>query len=394
VGSKLVFGKISRRLLRDTFVCVFLFAGNFSYAQDCSDNLDQAKSLYREGKLYDIPGIMENCLGDNDLERGQRVEAFELLSLTYLYIDEPELAEESYLNLLDADPEYQPDSIIEVEIEFLSKKFKTTPIFTVYPAKLGTNVTFPRVVNTNGTDNTNNSKQSYKSQWGFQFGGGADWHISNSMSLGAEVWFDYKSFRFNNRFFDADSLQISENQMSIEFPVFARYTQKVKENWYPYILGGYSLSYLIQSDAAPEFYEITEIRDANGDVEERIINPDIGRTLNLSNIRTRFNHNLVLGLGVKYRLLYEYISVEVRYTAGLKNVLNVNNQFDFGNGGEQNDLRELTFKYGQVDNDFRLDDLSITFGYVHPLYKPRKIQKKSGKGFIGNLFKSKEKSTY
>jgi len=132
----LKFKYIKSKLLQGTFVCVFLFTGFLAKSQDCSANLDRAKDNYQLGKLYDIPGIMDGCLGNNELSRQQEVEAYELLSLTYLYIDEPELAEDSYLKLLKADPEYRPDSAIEVEIEFLSKKFKTTPIFTLYPAKI------------------------------------------------------------------------------------------------------------------------------------------------------------------------------------------------------------------------------------------------------------------
>ena len=97
-----------------------------------------------------------------------------------------------------------------------------------------------------------------------------------------------------------------------------------------------------------------------------------------------------MGLGVKYRFLYRYISFDVRYSVGLNNILSTKNQFDFGAGGEQNDIRELAFRYGQVDNDFRLDNLSLNFGYVYPLYRPRKIEKKSKKGLF-NMFKGKDK---
>lgn len=399
MATRLKFKYMVPRLIQGTIVCVFLFVGFSAKSQDCSAKLDLAKENYRIGKLYDIPGIMDGCLDMSELSRQQLVEAYELLSITYLYIDEPELAEESYLKLLAADPEYRPDSIIEVEIEFLSKRFKTTPIFTLYPAKLGTNVTIPRVINVNGTDNTSNSNQSYKSQWGVQLGGGADWNISQKFSLGAEVWFDFTQFRFTNQFFDTDSLQLNEQHLSVEVPVFFRYTHRINK-WYPYVLGGYSISYLINASVTPNYFEITEVLDNQGNVEERIINPDLGRSLNLTKIRNQLNHNLVLGFGVNYRLEYQYISFEVRYTAGLKNILDTKDQFDFGKlegnnvDNRNEDLREYTFRYGQVDNDFRLDNLSITFGYVYPLYKPRKIQRKSVKGIFGNLFKSKEKVTY
>ena len=391
MGTKLKLKDIEQRLLQGTFVCVFLFTGFFASGQDCSANLDQAKLNYREGKLYEIPGMMDGCLGNNELSRQQQVEAYELLSLTYLYIDEPELAEQSYLNLLKADPEYRPDSAVEVEIEFLSKNFKTTPIFTLYPAKIGSNVSLPRLININGVDNTNNSNQSYKPLWGVQIGGGADWQITNAWSIGGEAWFHVTQFRFINQFFDVDSLQIDEQHWSINVPIFLRYTHRINK-WYPYAYAGYSFSYLINSTANPNFFEITEVFVANGNVEDRITNQDFGRSLNLTAIRNNLNHNILAGLGVKYRFQYRYISLDVRYSLGLNNILDTKAQFDFGAGGEQNDIRELTFRYGQVDNDFRLDNLSINFGYVYPLYRPRKIEKKSKKGFF-KIFKGKGKDT-
>jgi len=102
-------------ILRCTCLCVFLFINLKGYSQDCTASLDKAKASYQDGKLYEIPPALEECL-QGGFTREQRVEAYELLSLTYLYIDDPDKADESYLNLLRADPEWRPDSTTEVDM--------------------------------------------------------------------------------------------------------------------------------------------------------------------------------------------------------------------------------------------------------------------------------------
>jgi len=379
---------------RCTCSCVFLFIYLNGYSQDCTANLDQAKASYQDGKLYEIPPALEVCL-QGGFTREQRVEAYELLSLTYLYIDDPDKADESYLNLLRADPEWRPDSTTEIDIDFLSKKFKTTPIFTVYPVKVGANVSFISVIHDNGTDNTSNSSQNYKPRWGGQIGTGIDWNISDKFSLGGELWFSVQRYRFNNKFFPVDSLArlslatgdslvIDFNHIGLKLPILLRYTHRINL-WYPYVYGGYAISYFVSSSGSPSYFDI------NGTGEDRVVNPDIGRTLDLGPIRNSLNHSVLFGAGVKYRMGYKYLLFEIRYSWGLNNILNDENQFDFGPGGEQNDIRELTFRYGQVDDDFRINNLSFNLGFVYPLYKPRRIEKKSG-GIFKNLFRKKNKS--
>ena len=389
---------ITRRVLRCTFLCIFLFVGRNGWAQDCTGNLDQAKAWFQDGMLYDIPVILEECL-TGGFTKEQRVEAYELLSLTYLYIDEPDKADESYLNLLKFDPEWAPDTTTEVEIDFLSKKFKTTSVFTFYPAKIGGNLSFVKVIHNNGTDNTEDSRKSYKALAGGQVGAGVDWNISDQFSLAGELWFTFKDYRLTNNFFPVDSfrasgfltgdsLTIDYNFVGFELPVYLRYPYKIY-NWRPFVYGGYSISYFFSTTAKPSNFDINGTDD--GIDSKRIVIPDIGRTLNINSIRTSFNHSILMGAGVKYRMGLKFISFDVRYAWGLNNMLNTKDQIDFGDGGEQHDIRELTFRHFQVDDDFRLNNLYFNLAFVSPIYKPRRIEKTKG-GIFSKIFKKKDKT--
>jgi len=81
--------KTNRGYLRYTFLCVFLFTSIVGYGQVCISTLDRAKASFQDGKLYDVPQILEACI-KKGFSNEQKVEAFELLTLVYLYIDEPE----------------------------------------------------------------------------------------------------------------------------------------------------------------------------------------------------------------------------------------------------------------------------------------------------------------
>ncbi len=374
-------------IIRYTLACVFLFSFISGYSQDCSQILDNAKASYQTGHLYEIPDMLKDCLEGYD--RIQKVEAYELLSLTYLYIDEHEKADSSYLELLRADPAWKPGIESEVEIEYLSNKFKTTPIFTLYPIIIGGNYSFVKVINVNGVDNVNNSAQLYNSRFGFQAGTGGDWNITDKFSLGAEFFFSSKNYRYFNNLFPnpttapggetpGDSLIINYNTIGIEVPILLRYTHQFK-NFNPFVFGGYIFHYNFDFNAKPEYYDI------NGTGLTQVVNPDVGGTLNISSIRNNFNHSLMVGVGVKYRVGYRYLMFEIRYAWGLNNVLNTSKQYDFEAGDNQDPVREYTFRYSQVDDDFRLNKIYFNLGFVYPLYKPRKIVKRK------RLFGKKQK---
>ncbi len=82
--------------------------------------------------------------------------------------------------------------------------------------------------------------------------------------------------------------------------------------------------------------------------------------------RNRFNQSLFLGGGVRYKIGLDFVFADLRYSAGLRNVVIPTSTNDsFGPMPE----------YAHVDDYFRLDNIAISFGYMKPLYKPRKVKK-------------------
>lgn len=350
----------------------------------CTTVLSDAQDSFESGHLYGIPAILKPCL-DSGFSKAEKIQAYWLLCRTYLIIDDPISAEDSYLKLLNLDPEYAVDEENDpIEIVHLSKKFKTTPIFTWTYFKAGLNTTSVSVINSYSTGNTNDSGTKYSGELGFQLSSSIELNINDNWSVNAEFMFAKRSFSSSNTLFDADRQSLKENQFWVELPFYVKYSRQF-DRIHPYVYGGYGIQYLLSANA-------TEIKLLNRDPSEGGVfaeQPVNGPNQPLIDSRTRFTQSAIAGAGVRYRIGYYYLMFEARYTVGLRNLLNEENQFPKSGVNNNEYNNELLFRYGYVDSDFKINNLSATFGIVKPLYKPRKINARPH--FIQRLFDTKRK---
>ena len=194
----------------------------------CEQQLDKAKESYKIGRLYEVPEILGPCL--NNLPRAQKIAAYRLLTLSYLLTDERQAAEQSFLNLLKVDPEYDSEAENDpVELVYLSKKFRTTPIFSFTVARVGTNVSWTTMINNFGVDNTSNSKETYTAKIGFDVGMGASLHLNERFSLQTDLILAQKRYKYENQYFNEDNLEFVENIVFLDLPIYLKYTQPFKK---------------------------------------------------------------------------------------------------------------------------------------------------------------------
>lgn len=338
--------------------------------QSCAETLNSARESFSAGHFYGIPALLKPCL-DNGFNRDQRIEAYWLLTRTYLFIDDPISAEDTYLKLLRQDYEYIIDEENDpIEMVYLSKKFKTTPIFMLY-AKGGVNLSSIAVINNYGVDNTRTTEETYKNGFGFQLGGGAELNMNEHLSFGLEVNFHNRSYNYSNTLFRSDRQNFTEKQMGIDLPVFLKYRwdfEKIR----PYVYGGMGFGYLLRAQA-----NVKLVDRVNSGSDNIIESPVTGPEINITPQRNRFSQFAHGGIGVNYRFGYNYLVMDLRYMAGFSNIVNEPDQYS-------NDA--LLYNYSFVDDDKRMNTFAISVGFVKPLYKPRKIKKVSAKGFFSRIF--------
>lgn len=344
------------------FTLLFAAYANSSFAQDqCALVLNEAEDRYEQGKLYEIPEMIQHCL-DKGFSKEQKIQAYRLLTLTYLFLDYGAEADSAYLQLLKLAPEYAAnDRLDPMEMINHHKSFTTKPKYFIGLGKVGINFSFVNVLTDYSMSQSDNGTSNYSSVPGFHVGFGGEMEIHKNLHLAVELLYSHRSVHLKDTHWEFYSTNLDITHQDIELPIMLKYNfggQKI----YPFVSAGVSPSYLIQSSI--QNIEGTYTREG----EDFSLQP-------LSQIKTvelknRFNYSVLFGGGISYKFGLNYLVIETRYNVGMLNVTDPQNRWreDIKVG------RDLKFPTGHVDDDFRLNNLSFFVGVVKPLYKPRKIQ--------------------
>lgn len=349
-----------------------LSSGVSGWGQDvCELTLNRATEEFNAGHFYVIPGLLKECLDQNQ-NQAWRQRAYLLLAETYLLLEDPIGAEDSYLKLLKSNPEFVTrEDLDPIDLVYLSKRFTATPIFSLR-GHLGPNVSPIRIINDVTIGGESYSRQRYSFRLGWQAGAGLDYNYSERLSLSLEIDYVFTTFNYrNSNLFgrDKDAVEFTDRQNWFTAPVLVRYSG-LKGRMRPYGVLGYC-GHLLLSDRG----NITVInRDRK--MGEAAVNTESveSPTLKFTHKRESFNQSVVLGGGFTLKQKLNYLFVEVRYSMGLTNVVNGANRYD-----------DQTTRWPYVDDDFRMDNLAISVGYIHPFYKPRKLKKARTKSVLRNI---------
>ena len=369
--------------MRVKYIAIFLLTLSISAAaqkNDCELTLRTALDEFNAGHFYGLSSILKPCM-DNGFTREQRQRANLLLVQTYLLLDDPESAERSYLELLKANPEFVTDIARDpIDVVYLSKKFTSSPIFSLF-AKIGPNISPVRPIHENNlyqSLDTVSFRKKYIIKPGWQFSLGSDLNINDqfSVSLAAQLMTtSYEQNSYNS--FGRDKASFVDKQTWLNFPLSVKYSLD-KGRFKPFVFVGFSANILL-SDKANIRY--TDVLDASGASQSVNV-----QNLNFLYKRNRLNGSMFFGGGVKRKIRLNYVFADLRYSLGLGNVVNTKNLYgSAGNSKQYSQSMEALMHYGHLDDYFRLDNFSISIGYIHPLYKPRKLKKARTKSVMKNI---------
>ncbi len=349
-------------------IALVFFGVVYSDAQnECELTLTRATEEFNAGHLYGIPAMLSDCLAKNQKD-DWRQRAYLLLTETYLLLEDPIGAEKSYLEVLRANPEYVTDPQRDpIDLVYLSKKFTATPLFAFY-ALIGPNTSPMRVIHDVRIGGEPQTTQSYKLRLGWQIGGGVDYNYSDNITFSAGFNYVFTGFQHvTTDLFgpNKDIVEFLDRQTWASIPLTIKYGDS-QGRIRPYVFAGYSLNLLLRDRGILTVVN-RDSRGQNEDGSEQLSSAENETpNLNLNDHRERLNASFVLGGGLRYKYKLNYLFVDVRYSFGIKNITNINNRFDNYSEG---------LPYPYVDDDFRMDNLAISVGYVHPFYKPRKLKK-------------------
>lgn len=324
----------------------------YASAQDsnCAIKLDEAENLYEMGKLDSIPSMLRACINQG-FSNEELSRAYKLLIRTYLFEDYQEMAELTMLKFLKRFPEYEIKANDPIEFTYLYKSYKTIPIFSV-GVLFGLNYSFVRVIEPYSLSSGEEYQGEYSvSAMGFHVGIQLKRYITDEIEINVDGL--YSNNRFDYQVTQLDSkLDYSETQSHFSFPISGTYDFKFKKVR-PFVRAGFSIDYMQTASASIE-------RSFIGDnAADALTGPDI----DIIDDRNHLNFSLLAGAGIKYDLKKNgYLMFDVRYYFGLTNNVNGNNRY-------VNDQKVWYYNY--VDDDFSLNKIAFSFGYVFPFYKTK-----------------------
>lgn len=338
----------------------------FSQGNKCEEQLNAATAEFEAGRFYDIPAMLKPCI-DDGFSREQRQRAFLLLTQAYLLLDDPIGADNSYLEVLRANPEFVADTARDqIDVVYLSKRFTAAPVFSL-SGKIGGNIAPVRVIQTINPSGEPDVKNDYDVRIGFQVGGGIDWHLSERLAVTAELNYAFTSYKKYQVKWNNDLEEFTDKQNWISVPLGVKYTFRIREKIRPYILGGYAFNIL--------FSDRGQINSSKRDSLEGSLD-ESSATLNFNEFRRKLNTSVFCGIGAKYKFGIHFLFAEVRYNFGLTNIAPIT----YSKTGP-------TVEWGHVDDYFRLDNFSFSVGYTVPLYKARKVKRVKTKSVLKGIKK-------
>ncbi len=323
-----------------------------AWAQNCSQTLRLARSTYDQGRLHELPKLMEKCLRDG-FTKQERVEAYKLLTMAFIYLEEPEKADSSMLLLLHTDPYFELNKDVDpAEFIGLYKTFRTDPVYRI-GLKAGPITSQPNVSSSNFA---NDGSSKYSGKIGFAVGAFAEIPVLKKFILNPELYFQSKTFGFDNAYGIA-STPATETQTWISAPISLQYEffkEKFKDKKLrilPYASLGVQVDYLLSGTI-----------DLATNKAEQLPVPLKSYNVSLS----KLNISAIAAVGAKIKAGPGLLIGELRYAYGLKNLLNPEDVY----------ANPFTvFDNYIVPGIYKVNSLSFTVGYAYNIFRPKKLKR-------------------
>jgi Outer membrane protein beta-barrel domain len=369
---------------------------------DCENNLDEAKRIYKEGRLSEVGDQIEaNCLKVHAFSREKMVEGYRLLTETKLFSNELEEADENFAMLLRYNPLYEVDSTdatASYDLIHLSRTYRRNPLVSLY-ASGGLGYSKIMTLQQYGADNTVTTVSDVDQvTLGWNASLGLEIPVYKNFDVVIEGNFATRAYLRRDSLylvgseqnakaeptnqngvakFPLGSLQFREVQRWLDVPVMVRYNYEWRKKILPYAYVGAAPNFLLRASLVGITRRNTTEDRGGGEVmgseKERVIitknimqYEDGAEDPYLStyqSLRRTINVSVVAGVGCKFRIERNFLFFDIRYTGMVYNAVNTANRYT---------QKELLYRYAHVDNDFRMDNLTLNVGFIKSFYKPRK----------------------
>jgi hypothetical protein len=349
--------------MKKALISIFLIqVGYLAFSQtstSCVQTLRLARATYEQGRLHEIESQLKPCLqgGFTKDEKQLEVEGYKLLCLSYIYLEEPEKANEAMLNILRTDHDFQINPAVDpAEFVGLYHTFRSKSLFSV-GLMVGPNGTLPTVKENYAVSGSSSGKGKYSPKISVQIGLVFEKYLFGRFTAAPELSLSTRSFEYtNSNLFINDS---SGNSVSNQ-------TGKIKQTWldlnlmiqyeiskgalHPYISIGPNIGMLLNAT------NTAETQYSTGQVTS-------GAPIDLKPTYNKIGLSVIGAAGVKYKFGAIYLTANVRYQYGLSKVVNEKKKSN----------QEATFDYGLSPNIYSQQNAAFLVGFVLPIFSPKKL---------------------
>lgn len=330
---------------------------NLCSQEECVFTLQRAQRQYQAGQLDTIPGMLKPCI-ESGFTRAERETAYKLVIQSYLYNDEPDLAEQMMIEFLKKYPEYELTPADPAEFVYLYKSYKTVPAFSI-GALVGGVLTFPYSVEPFGVYSLNNTSAHYTSSSpGFHVGLSISRYLVQGVDLNLGLMYHNYKYKLEVTSFDFAKTSYTENMTAFAFPLSLTYDfghHKIK----PYLRAGIMTTYYLNSS-----------KDSHRDYTDNSNEPVTGEAIQTKdyNSRTKVNVYGIAGAGLKYKISNAgFFLLDMRYVPGFTHIINMENNL----GPHSEDI----WRYYVTDSDILFNHFTFSVGWIYPVYASKKQPK-------------------
>ena len=328
----------------------------------CVQTLRLARATYEQGRLHEIESQLQPCLegGFTKDEKQLEVEGYKLLCLSYIYLEEPEKANNAMLKILQTDHDFQINPAVDpAEFVGLYHTFRSKSMFSI-GLIFGPNATMPTVIENYSVSGSSSGEGEYAPKVSVQIGLVFEKHLFGKFTAAPELSLSNRAFTYSNsNLFISDS---TGNSVS-------SHIGDIKQSWLDlnllmqYKLGkgalnsfvsfGPNIGYLLNATYAAE----TEY--STGQVTS-------GAPLDIKPTCNKVGFSLIGAAGIKYKFGAIYLTANIRYQYGLSKIVN-----------EEKKSHPIgTDTYAFSSNIYSQQNIAFLVGFVLPIFSPKKLSAK------------------
>jgi hypothetical protein len=348
------------------FILTILIPALQLHAQrECAFILEEAQDMFDAGLIETIPDKLAGCL-ESGFTYEEKLQAYKLVILSYLYDDNIEKADDFMLLFLSDYPDYEPVATDPREFILLMDTYDTDPVLLI-GGSAGPGFAFPVLTGNYGVQNNSLHGSTFAPGGaGFQIG----FEIRRNLTGGLDL---YAGLKFVNNVYDSyldddaevivpsgevtdfSVIDFYETQNRLHLPVGIEYRLS-ESDLQPYFSIGFSPGIMLTAsgEALREYKNTGEIR------RDPISVANVG----LRDIRRFFNLWISGGAGLRYDFGPGILFLDLKYHFNAMNQLKP--------GSERYAVDKLVWEAYYVSDNFLLNSVALNAGVLFPIYRPKK----------------------